>query len=66
MLLLLPSKNASVCVGDVEYSVPNDWVGQHDITSDCGWWIGQISIVQVDGERYLEWLKTYSLRFDDE
>ncbi len=66
MLLQLPDEDASIYAGDAEYRIPADWKGVHKIVSECGWWIGTISIVQIESKRYVEWLQSYSLRFDDD
>lgn len=50
----------------VEYLIPADWVGEHEIVSECGWWIGKVFIVQNENGRFIDWIAAYSLRFDDE
>ena len=66
VLLQLPDEDASIYAGDTEYRIPADWKGVHEIVSKCGWWIGTISIVQIENKRYVEWLQSYSPRFDDD
>lgn len=66
MLLQLPNKDASINASDAEYVIPSDWVGVHDIVSVCGWWIGKISIAEINNVRYVEWLQSYSPKFDEE
>lgn len=64
MLLQLPNEDASINAGDAEYVILADWVGVHDIVSVCGWWIGKVSIVEINSVRYVEWLQSYSPKFD--
>jgi hypothetical protein len=64
LLLRLPSDDAWVSAGDASYLIPADWVGEHEIVSECGWWMGKICIVEIDGMRYIEWLQAYSLNLD--
>lgn len=65
MLMQLPNEEALVLAGNVEYCIPADWTGGHTIVSTCGWWVGSVYIVDIDGARHIEWLKAYSIRFDD-
>jgi hypothetical protein len=68
MLLQLPNEDASVeskgVDGTVEYSIPAHWVGRYHIVSKCGWWMGEVCIVRIDGARYIDWLYAYSLKID--
>lgn len=63
-MLLLPSEDVLVNLGDAEYSIPAYWIGRHDIVSKCGWWMGEVRIVSIDGVRYIDWLYAYSLKID--
>ena len=62
-MLELPNDACTLFAGDAKYSIPSEWDGEHEIVSHCGWWIGIIKIVHIDGKRYMDWLKVYSLRF---
>lgn len=66
MLLQLPDEDALVQAGCVQYVIRADWTGEHEIVSECGWWIGTVSIVQDESARYIEWLQAYSINFNDE
>lgn len=65
-LLQLPHEDAWVNAGDAQYLIPADWLGEHEIVSECGWWIGNVCIVQTESARYIEWLYAYSIKFDEE
>jgi len=64
--MLIPNEDVTISFGDSEFFVPKEWRGRRRIVSECGWWIGRISIVQMRGLRFVEWIKVYSLVFDDE
>lgn len=66
MLAELPNEDVVIQTGDAEYVICVDWIGVHEIVSECGWWIGQAKVVQEEGKRYLEWLYAYSINFDEE
>jgi hypothetical protein len=66
MLVKLTFDGDWIDANGVRYFIPGDWVGEQEIVSDCGWWIGKVFIVQNDGCRFIDWLAAYSLRFDDE
>lgn len=62
----LPDEDVVISLGDSEYFIPAKWRGRRRIVSECGWWIGKISIVRFRGSRWVEWIKVYSLVFDEE
>jgi len=66
MPLPLPDEDAWIQSAEAQYFIPAHLCGTHDIVSECGWWIGQVHVVQQDGERYLDWLYAYSLKFEGE
>ena len=65
LLLRLPKDDASISTDSASYLIPADWVGEHYVVSECGWWRGKVCIVQIESERYIEWLQAYSLNLDD-
>ena len=65
LLLRLPNDDAWITADTASYFIPADWVGEHEIVSDCGWWRGKICIVKIEGERYIKWLQAYSLDIDE-
>lgn len=64
--MLIPNKDVVIHLGGSEFLVPKGWHGRRRIVSECGWWIGRISIVRMRGLRFVERIKVYSLVFDDE
>lgn len=66
MLLQLPDEDASIYAGEAEYRIPAELVGILDIVSVCGWWIGKINIMKIENARYVEWLQSYSPKFDED
>jgi hypothetical protein len=66
MLIPLPGEDAWLRFGEAEYLIPVNWEGERNIVSECGWWIGTICIVAIDGARFIDWLEAYSLKLDGE
>lgn len=65
MLLQIPDEDVLLQAGDAKYLVHADWTGVHDIVSECGWWMGQICVVQHGCERHVDWLYAYSINFEE-